>query len=275
MLDRANIDEYKQRVIAEFNSRNNYDNDFRYSLGNRLVELAQLQRAQQILDVATGTGIVAIASAQIVGAEGRVIGVDISSGMLNQAQRKIDAANLKNVELQEVDADYLNFDDESFDAILCSSAIVYLSDIPRALRSWYRFLKKGGLVAFSTFPDGIPSVPELFVGIAQNYGISIPDLKEPLNTPEKCRKMLQEAGFQNIELTTEQFGYYMSVSDAKNLWNQLSNNNLITPQFQISTEQLEQFKAEYIVKIEALATDKGIWNDFTAFFVLARKSAES
>ncbi|MFB2924001.1 MULTISPECIES: class I SAM-dependent methyltransferase [Aerosakkonema] len=271
MYKLTNTEEYKQRVIAEFNARNNYDNDFRYRLANRLVELAGLQKGQIVLDVATGTGIVAISAAQIVGDEGKVIGVDISSGMLSQAQRKIESANLKNIELQEIDADFLNFGDESFDAILCSSAIVYLSDIPTALKSWYRFLKKGGLVAFSTFPDGVPSLAEMFAAIATKYGSSIPDVKEPLNTPKKCQKMLQSAGFENIEVNTEQFGYYMSVSDAKSFWDQLSNNNLIKPNLPVSAEELQQFKSEYIAAIEALETDKGVWNDFTTFFVLARK----
>ncbi len=103
------------------------------------------------MDVATGTGIVAIAAAHILGTEGKVVGVDISPGMLSQARRKIEAAGLQNIELIEADADYLNFDDQSFDAILCSSSIPWLNDIPATLGKWYRWLKKGGLVSFSCY----------------------------------------------------------------------------------------------------------------------------
>lgn len=264
--------QYKQQVIAEFNSRENYDNDFRFRLGNRLVELAELKPSQQVLDVATGTGIVAIAAAEIVGNLGKVIGVDISAGMLEKAQRKIENANLQNIELLETDADYLNFSDESFDAVLCSSALVYLSDIPRALKNWYRFLKKGGIAGFSTFADGSFNVAMNFVAIANKYNpISIPDVKEALNTPEKCQKAMQEAGFENIEIKIEQFGYYMSLSEVENLWNQLFNNALINPQLQLSSPQIAQFKREYMKAAEDLVTDKGVWNDVTTFFVLARK----
>ncbi len=119
-----NLSEYKQRIVTDFNSRSNYDNQWRIALANRLVELANLESGQKVLDIATGTGIAAIASAKIVGNEGKVIGVDISSGMLKQAQSKIDA-EVSTIELIEADADYLNFPDHSFDAILCSSAIVY------------------------------------------------------------------------------------------------------------------------------------------------------
>ena len=118
-----NLTEYKQQVTDFFDSRTNYDNDFTYRRAIPLVELAQLQKGQTVLDVATGTGIVAIAAANIVGTEGKVVGVDISPGMLSQARRKIEAAGIQNIELIETDADYLNFGDQSFDAILCSSSI--------------------------------------------------------------------------------------------------------------------------------------------------------
>lgn len=61
--------------------------------------------------MATGTGIIAIAAAQIVGSEGKVIGVDFSSGMLEQARQKIEALGLPNIELVEADAEYIDFND--------------------------------------------------------------------------------------------------------------------------------------------------------------------
>lgn len=263
-------EEYKQQVIADFNARTSYDNDFRYRFANPLIKLAHLQPGQQVLDVATGTGIVAIASAEIVGNEGKVVGVDISSGMLNQARRKIAAANLQNIELIEADADYLNFDDQSFDAILCSSAIVYLTDIPSALQKLYRFLKPGGIVAFSCLAQTAPTASVLFRAKAQNYGISLPNPNEILGTPEKCQNLLQRAGFKDIKVVKEQFGSYLSnAEEAEKFWQASANNAFACQVFQLAPEKLEQFKAEYIAEIEA--AKPGYWNDFTAFFVRARK----
>ena len=110
-----NLTEYKQQVTDFFDGRTNYDNDFTYRRAIPLVELSQLQKGQTVLDVATGTGIVAIAAAHILGTEGKVVGVDISPGMLSQARRKIEAAGLQNIEVIEADADYRNFGDQSFD----------------------------------------------------------------------------------------------------------------------------------------------------------------
>lgn len=83
MLNQVNLDEYKQQVATFFNHRTNYDGEsnFHPRLANRLLDVAQLHKGQKIL-VATGTGLIAISAAQIVGTEGKVVGVDISTGML-------------------------------------------------------------------------------------------------------------------------------------------------------------------------------------------------
>ena len=263
-----NLSEYKQRIVTDFNSRSNYDNQWRDRFANRLVELANLESGQKVLDIATGTGIVAIASAKIVGKDGKVIGVDISSGMLKQAQSKIDA-EVPTIELVEADAEDLSFPDHSFDAILCSSAIVYLTDIPAALRSWYRFLKPEGIVAFSCFAQTAMTISVLYRAKLQNYGITAANPNEILGTPEKCLKMLQEAGFKNIEIQTEQFGFYLS--EAQSAWQANSNSACGYEVFQLSPAKLAQLKAEYLTELEALATDRGIWNDAIAFFVVAHK----
>lgn len=61
--------------------------------------------------------------------------------MLRQAQQKIADLALTNIEFEEADADEQQFQESQFDAILCSSAIVYLTDIPKALRQWHNALK--------------------------------------------------------------------------------------------------------------------------------------
>lgn len=269
MSDRAASNNYKQQVIADFNSRTNYDNEWRYRFANHLIELAHLQPGQRVLDVATGTGIVAIASAKIVGSQGHVVGVDISTGMLNHAQRKIEAEGLHNIELIEADADYLNFSD-NFDAILCSSAIVYLTDIANSLQQWYNFLKMGGLLAFSCLAQTAMTASVLFREKAQAYGISIPNPNEILGTPQKCDRILQDAGFKDIKVVTEQLGFYLG--DAEAAWNANANSAFGYQVFQLPPERLAQLKAEYFAQFEALSsTEKKFWNDVTAYFVLARK----
>jgi ubiquinone/menaquinone biosynthesis C-methylase UbiE len=268
MLNSEYEQQYKQEVIDFFNSRTTYDNDYTIRRALPLLDLVPLQNKQKVLDLATGTGIIAIAAAQIVG-EGKVIGVDFSSGMLAQAQHKIDELNLQNIELIEADAEYIDFDDESFDIIFCSTAIVYFKDIPAALSKWYRFLKKGGVVAFSCCSEESCEAPRI-ISTCAKYNISLFNINELTGTPEKCQNMLKEAGFQDIKVKSQQFGFYRSLEQAKQ-WNGGWFHPRENPLLQVSSEQMKQLKEEYCKQIEALVTEQGVWYESMIFFVTAHK----
>lgn len=274
MGNQETLNKYKQQILADFNSRPNYDQaNFKINIAHRLISLAKLQSGQKVLDIATGTGLVALKAAEIVN-PGQVIGVDISPGMLNQAKQKLLAESLQNVELLEADAENLAFDNHSFNVILCSLALCYLTDIPAALRQWNSFLKPDGILAFNYWTETAFPQSILFREVAERYGIQIPHPNEPLGTPEKCYKLLQEAGFQNIEVHPEQFGWYYTpdISCAEENWKINSNNAFGFQVLQLSPEKLAQCKAEYLAEFQAISTTKqGAWCNAEIFFVLAQK----
>lgn len=72
---------YKQQILNDFNNRPNYENEFHKRAATRLLKLAKLRSHQQVLDIATGTGLAAIAAAQVVGDLGWVLGTDFAAGM--------------------------------------------------------------------------------------------------------------------------------------------------------------------------------------------------
>ncbi|MBW4435136.1 MAG: class I SAM-dependent methyltransferase [Pelatocladus maniniholoensis HA4357-MV3] len=261
--------QYKQEVIDFFNSRTSYDNHYTIRRTLPLLELVKLKKGQQILDIATGTGIIAIPTAQIVGSEGKVIGVDFSSGMLEQAKRKIEELGLQNIELIEADAEYIDFHDESFDVIICSTAIVYFTDIPAALQKWYRFLKQGGIVGFSACSQESCEA-SLIIEICAKYGISLTNINEPTGTHHKCQNLLREAGFKDIQVKSEQFGFYRSVEKAQE-WNGGWFHPRENPLLQIYVEQMQELQAEYRQKIEAMATDQGVWYENMTIFATGCK----
>ena len=134
---------YQQIITNFFDSRTSYDSEGRGHPENakRLLDLVTVRLDQAILDLCTGTGLVAIPAAKIVGQRGSVIAVDMSSGMLAQAQAKIKAEGIQNLELIEADVESIDFNNEQFDIIFCSSALVYVSDIPALLNKCHRWLK--------------------------------------------------------------------------------------------------------------------------------------
>lgn len=264
------LTEYHQEIIAFYNARTNYDdNDLTYRRAIPLVELAQLQRGQSILDIATGTAIIAIAAAEKVGVEGKVIGVDFCPGMLAQAKRKIETAKLSNIELIEADVETINFEEESFDAIFCSSAIVLFTDIPKIIKNWYRFLKKGGIVAFSCSSETSFFTP-VIMQVCAKYNLDLPNLHKPLGTPERCYSLMQEIGFEDIDINMQEFGSYLTLEDAQNYW-QGKWLHLLNPLRNLSDEKIEQLKTEFRTQVTALATDQGVWDEYNAFFVISHK----
>jgi ubiquinone/menaquinone biosynthesis C-methylase UbiE len=173
----TDLDSYKQQLKEFYGSRTTYDHEegTRHPLdANILLEFVTLHSGDKILDVATGTGLVAIPAAEKVGLEGYVIGIDITPGMLHQARLKIAAAKLQNIELIEADAEYFNFSESSFDVVFCCEAIVLFPDILAILRKWYRFLKSGGFVAFTCPPETVFMAPLIQNIYARVLGVSLP-----------------------------------------------------------------------------------------------------
>src|SRR5260370_3269521 len=113
------LSEQKRRVAATYNLASaGYDQEavrFFPLCANRLVELIGLQPGQRGLDVATGTGVAAIAAATSVSPAGHVVGVDIATDMLEQAHRKLEAAQLPNIEVHEADAEHRSYTENSCD----------------------------------------------------------------------------------------------------------------------------------------------------------------
>jgi ubiquinone/menaquinone biosynthesis C-methylase UbiE len=123
------LDGYKRAVAEHFDGRTDYSrSEIHRRLADRLIRLAAPQRNERVLDVATGTGFVAIEVAHLVGEHGRVVGVDISPGMLAQAAKAVAAASLGNVELVRADAEALDYPPASFDLVICCNALPYMTN---------------------------------------------------------------------------------------------------------------------------------------------------
>src|SRR6516165_10444221 len=91
-------------------------------LGRRLVDLAQIPRGVTALDVATGRGAILFPLAEAIGAQGKVIGVDISPGMVEETAAEVVRRGLANAKVQCMDAEGLAFPDATFDHVLCGFA---------------------------------------------------------------------------------------------------------------------------------------------------------
>ena len=111
-----------------------------------VVDAADIQQGHQLLDVACGTGLVAMTALDRVGAEGSVTGVDINDGMLSIAKSKS-----SRISWDQAAAEQLPYDDASFDRIVCQFSMMYFEDREAALREMMRVLRPQGLLVFNVW----------------------------------------------------------------------------------------------------------------------------
>jgi len=123
----------------------------------KVVAIIGEKNPKQILDIATGTGDLAIMMAALN--PDRIIGLDISAGMLDVGKQKIAKANLSDIiEMIVGDSENMPFDDNTFDAITVSFGVRNFANLDKGLKEIKRVLKPGG-----TFVVLETSVPTKFI----------------------------------------------------------------------------------------------------------------
>ena len=197
--------EDRRRVAADFDVRSaGYSkNQWHRAYAEGLIAHSPIRPGDRVLDAGVGTGFAAIAAATRVGPSGRVVGVDVSPGMLQRAQVVIEAAGLQNIELLQADACHLRDQPAaSFDAVVCSAALLYMP-VQHALTEWRRLLRPGGAIGFSTMRAGFPQAGQLFRDCAAEFGVQLADPNAPLGSESLAAAALRQGGFAVIAVVAD------------------------------------------------------------------------
>ena len=166
-----------------------------------LVQSANPQRGERVLDVACGTGIVARHVAPCVGSNGRVVGLDLNPNMLAVARATTERAELA-IEWHQGQAEKLPFPDGSFDLALCQFALMFFTDRQAALTEMRRVLTNGGRVWLSVL-QGIerhPFYQRLHNVIYERFGISGVQDIFALGDADELHTLLTDAGFRHVAI---------------------------------------------------------------------------
>ena len=116
-----------------------------------MLDLAGVTVGSQVLDLGAGTGDQTLLAAQRVGPGGAVLATDISASMLDLAREAARAADLLNVQTRVMDAQHLELESGSFDAVIARFSLQFVPDVRRALAEVRRVLKPGGRLAAVVF----------------------------------------------------------------------------------------------------------------------------
>lgn len=244
---------------------------------DRLAQRLAPRPGEKILDVATGTGAVAVAVGQRLRKNqdggGRIMAVDISERMLDRAYANVRRMALHNVDLHPMDAAALEFRDGYFDALTCSFGLFFLPDMVAALREWRRVLRPGGRMLLTSFAsDAFAPLAGWFCEQLQACGgpsIRPEDFAwQRLATAEAATALLAGAGFEQIECVTEQLGYHLQAPREwwEIVWNTGFRGRLAT----LDAEALARFEQRHLERVGAAFEDGKLWLNVPVLFVGAR-----
>jgi ubiquinone/menaquinone biosynthesis C-methylase UbiE len=173
-------------------------------VASRLVDLATPSAEEEVLDVATGTGLVAHLVAPRV-QPGLVLGVDISDNMLSVARSR----RAKNVQFVGMAAEHLVFRPRTFDLVTMGEALAYLADPVTALDEAHRVLRPEGRLALSVQRRSLNTrAQDLFfqglVPLARRHYLSLPRYSSEralFGEPDVLPRILGGAGFEVVKMT--------------------------------------------------------------------------
>jgi len=216
----SNLDK-KQQVAGMFDNIAK-----RYDFLNRLLSggidiswrkkaIAQLKelKPKTVLDVATGTADVALMTWKALAPE-KIIGIDISDGMLALGRKKIEKQNLQNViELFNGDSETIKYLDNSFDAVTVAFGVRNFQNLEQGLREMLRVLKPGGKLVILEFSKpkqtafkGLynfymksiaPTAGSMFANNKNAYQY-LNDSVQAFPEREQFTELMKQAGYENI-----------------------------------------------------------------------------
>jgi demethylmenaquinone methyltransferase / 2-methoxy-6-polyprenyl-1,4-benzoquinol methylase len=165
---------------------------------------------KSILDVATGTGDMAIMAAKILRPD-KITGIDISEKMLEIGRKKVEKEELgTKIELLAGDGETINFPDNSFDGVMVAFGVRNFENLEKGLREIRRVLKPGGQMVVLEFSK--PRIPGISTLYNLYMGIVAPQMARMFKQNKKAYQYLNQSARafpdrQHFDIILKQSGY--------------------------------------------------------------------
>lgn len=182
-----------------------------------LLKAAAIEPDHRVLDVGTGPGLPALLISERVGPDGEVVGIDLSDAMIEEARRRAGKAPGGNVRFEVMDAEDLDFEEGSFDRVVCRFGLQIMTAPEAVLEEAHRVLAPGGRFAGTVWASPGERSPALHAIVGPMLRLCEPDedgyLPTPyeLGDPGTLAGMLEDAGFTDV--ASERRRYDMTFRD--------------------------------------------------------------
>ncbi|MCM1991625.1 class I SAM-dependent methyltransferase [Oceanirhabdus seepicola] len=245
--------------------------------GEKLVEYAKVNEGATLLDVACGKGASLFPAIHSVGEKGQVIGIDFSQEMVKETQSLICEQDLCNANLIQMDAEKLDFLDNSFDNVLCGLSTAFFSNSLGAVDEMYRVLKDGGKIGLSTWKKRekkgvLDKVYAKCFPQGNHKNLSNIHGRPDFGSVDGIEKILKNAGFKNIEIFVEEKTFYYK--DEEEWWQEQWTNaarGLFEHVERKGPDALNKFKDEAFNAIMEYKDEHGIRLDVKVLFSFGHK----
>lgn len=226
---------------------------FLMPVGQSIIQHLDLEDDHNVLDVASGTGEPGLSIAEIV-SKGKVIGIDLSEGMLETAREHAASRNITNYQTKTADVSKLPFPDQSFDAISCRMGFMFFPDILSTLNEMRRVLKPGGKIAISVWG---PPQNNFWVTVTMGTINQLMELPPPPKDapgmfrcaePGFIAEQFEKSGFKNIKESEVNTALTM---DASTYWEMITEVGapIVAAMSNADATKQEQIKKEVFKKI--------------------------
>jgi 2-polyprenyl-3-methyl-5-hydroxy-6-metoxy-1,4-benzoquinol methylase len=226
-----------------------------------LLSLADIAPSEKILDVGTGTGVVALEAAKIIDGRGEIHGIDLSSEMLAKAEEKALRAGFdQRINFSLMDIEALNFAEHQFNVVLSLFALLHFPNPKTALEEIYRVIRPGGRLILAV-GSGIPMFSFYsWIHLVRRF----PDfLKDLLGRRLTAPQFLDSLVLQNIPETHE--------PEESHLAAHTFHNRARTVVSLIKEVGFKVLKTDWLGHEEIIETPEEFWEIQRTFSSIARK----